>query len=755
MNRQVLNKCITALFCAAIFAAPVLFLLLPKQRLSEREKRVLAEKPALSAASVADGSFTEELGSYVADHFPGRELFTGINAYYDLLSGRQGVKDYFLSGGRLFARPVEADAQTLDSNLKRINAFSRGLKESEIPVTLMLVPSSGAVLLPDRGYPDEAIIGEVYERAETGHVDLTAAFRSCAEPEKLYYRTDHHLTSEGAFEAVCAYRRALGLSCPDRADYTVRSEGPFYGSAYSASALWLTKPDSVELWSSPNRLRVANETGEINDGVFYPERLGEWDKYTVFLDGNHSLVRIENLSRGEGEGRNLLVIRDSFSNALGCFLADLYDKVVLVDLRYYKLSLTELMLREDIGEVLIEYSVDNFLHDANLDFLTVEAEALRQKAEAEHRAPNYFAPPPAVSEEMFDGAYYVGDSIIWTLGAYCTENGKLPNAYIATNSKLSYYDLVHLRTGHMIYRGNYSTLPAALEKSGTKVLISGLGCNDLANYDLETCESSVLAFLELARETAPDITIFLQSVMPVHNTGRDFNQQEVDDFNAWLRDSAEANGYCYIELDKYFKGENGGLSSEYTYDSTHINAAGGRVWYEQLMNIDNYTNFPETYYVEYDGATGLPVESAPAEPEKPASPAAETPRAETALDRIYTRIGELDSDVLMMELKGDQLSYLGLQPEDFRDGRFYVCSNGLKADEIWLVETENESAAQAMLSRARERIELRAATFDQYLPEESALARKGIAVTSGRWVGLFISENAEKMRDIFLEATGG
>ena len=755
MNRKPLNILITALFCAAIFAAPVLFLLLPKQRLSEREKRVLSEKPAISTASVADGSFTEKLGSYVADHFPGRELFTGINAYYDLFSGRQAVKDYFLSDGRLFARPVETDAQVLDRNLKRINAFSRSLNDSGIPVTLMLVPSSGAVLLPDRGYPDEAIIDEVYDRAETGHVDLLSAFRACAEPGTLYYRTDHHLTSEGAFEAVCACRRALGLPCPSRDDYTKQRCGPFYGSAYSASALWLTEPDSVELWRSGSRLRVTNETGKTNDGVFYPERLEEWDKYTVFLDGNHSLVRIENLSCGEGEGQNLLVIRDSFSNALGCFLADLYDKVVLVDLRYYRLPLTELIAQEDIGEVLIEYSVDNFLHDANLDFLTFEAGSLPPKAEAEQRAPNYFAPPPALREEMFDGAYYVGDSIIWTLGAYCTENGKLPNTYIATNSKLSYCDLVNLRTGHMIYKGNYSTLPAALEKSGTKVLISGLGCNDLATYDLETCESSVLGFLALARETTPDITIFLQSVMPIHNTGRDFNQQEVDAFNAWLKDNAEANGYCYIELDKYFKGENGGLSSEYTYDSTHINSAGGRVWYEQLMNIDNYFNFPEKFCVEYDGESGLPVESAPAAPAEPVAPAPETPREETVLDRIYAGIDALDSDVLMMELKGDQLSYLGLQPEDFKDGRFYVCANGLKADEIWLAETEDETAAQALLSRARERIELRAATFDQYLPEESALARRGIAAAKGRWVGLFISEDAEKMRDIFLDAIGG
>ncbi len=80
-----------------------------------------------------------------------------------------------------------------------------------------------------------------------------------------------------------------------------------------------------------------------------------------------------------------------------------------------------------------------------------------------------------------------------------------------------------------------------------------------------------------------------------------------------------------------------------------------------------------------------------------------------------------------------------------------MCSNGLKADEIWLVEMDDEASAQAMLSRARERIELRASTFDKYLPEESALARKGIALAEGRRVGLFISEDAEEMRDIFLD----
>ena len=110
---------ITALFCLAIFAAPLLFFLLPGRDFSEREKRYLAEKPSLSLSSLADGSFTEKLGTYVADHFPGRELFVGINAYYDLYSGRQATKDYFPAEGRLFARPVEKNMVTLRNAMIR------------------------------------------------------------------------------------------------------------------------------------------------------------------------------------------------------------------------------------------------------------------------------------------------------------------------------------------------------------------------------------------------------------------------------------------------------------------------------------------------------------------------------------------------------------------------------------------------------------------------------------------------------------
>ena len=756
MRKKLRYFIITFLFCLAIFAVPVLFFMQPEKDYSELEKRYLAEAPAFNKKGLVNGEFTEKLGSYVADHFPGRELFVGINSYYDLFSGRQGTKDYFLTGdGRLFTRPIEANLHTLNSNLESINEFARTLSktEADIPVSLMLVPSSGAVLLDNHEYPDKEIISYAYDRVETGCVDLFSAFLSGSDPSELYYRTDHHWTSEGAFQAACAYRSSLGLPCLNREDYTMQSYKPFYGSAYSSSGLWLTEPDELELWYSGNVVQVTNETGAVNQSVFYPERLEEQDKYQVYLDGNHSLVRIENLSLKSEDRRNLLVIRDSFSNSLGCFLADVYSKVILVDLRYYKLPLTDLLL-EDIDEVLIEYSVDNFVHDTNLAFLSLDPEPLRLKIEEERRPPNYFAPPLQLDDSFFDDTLYLGDSVNGILASYCTNNGKLQNTTISSSAMLSYHETANQIRHRLIYKGNYAILPEVMDDLHPRMLIAALGCNDIATYEMDHCKEMVVAFLDLVREINPDITIFIQAVMPIRVNMTTFNQTLVDEFNSWLKDNAETYDYCYLDLTPYFKGSDGELSYSYMYNETHINLSGAPIWYRELLNAGNYYHFPEKFYVEYDGATNLPLENGAVKGELP-EPEEEIPepKEETVLDAIYTEIRNQISCPDMLELNEKTIeSYLGLLPADYLDGRFYLCANNLKADEIWIVELENESAAQDMLAKVFKRIEVKTASYDKYLPEESEISRRGIAATKGNYVALFISPDAKRMQEIFLSA---
>jgi hypothetical protein len=149
-------------------------------------------------------------------------------------------------------------------------------------------------------------------------------------------------------------------------DFEISIAENFQGSTYSRSALWLTPAETIELWQGSDNLTVTNgETEGEHQGIFYRERLEEADKYTVFLDGNHSIVRVKNPDK---QGK-LLVIRDSYSNCLGGFLAESYGEVVLVDLRYYRQPVSELAAQEGFDNILVCYSCANFLTDTNLMLL--------------------------------------------------------------------------------------------------------------------------------------------------------------------------------------------------------------------------------------------------------------------------------------------------------------------------------------------------------------------------------------------------
>lgn len=359
------------LFLCFVFGMLALFLLLPRQDFSEKEKRYLAEAPELTWETLLSGEYGEQVETYLADHIPGRDFFVGLASYYDLLTGRQVTKDvYTAEGDRLVEPPIAWDQTAAEKNMKAINTFAESVGR---PVDLMLVPSAGFILEDSiRGlkdpYTDGEMISAIYAMAGENVTcrDLVSVFAGAENKQDLYYRTDHHWTSLGAYTAYSAYMEMLGRDCLARDAFTVESYGGFYGSNYSRSGLWLYPAEDVELWKTDTAFTVTNgETETAHEGMFYPERLEELDKYTVYLDGNHSTVRIEN---PEGEGK-LLVIRDSYANCLGTFLANSYETVVMVDLRYYKKPVSELLASEEFADVLVCYSLGNFMTDANVIWL--------------------------------------------------------------------------------------------------------------------------------------------------------------------------------------------------------------------------------------------------------------------------------------------------------------------------------------------------------------------------------------------------
>lgn len=361
MKKNKRNVLTVSLFSAFLLLMLALLLILPKKDFSQNEKRFLAEFPKPDWQSISSGKWGNDLESYLADHLPFRDFFVGLNAYADLAIGKQVSKDIRTAGDRLVEAPVTWNEANIQKNLNVIAKFAETIGK---PVALSLVPSAGWAAGLD-GYQDDVLLGQIYSMArENIHsLNITDCFRG--RPE-LYYRTDHHWTSQGAYAGYSALMEALGRPYPKSDDFEVEVlSDVFQGSTYSRSALWLTKPEAIELWHGSD-VTVSNaETEGEHDGVFYRERLDESDKYTVFLDGNHSLVRIHN---PEQTG-SILVIRDSYSNCLGCFLAESYGDVIMVDLRYYRSPVSELVAQEGVDDILVCYSIGNFMTDTNMPWL--------------------------------------------------------------------------------------------------------------------------------------------------------------------------------------------------------------------------------------------------------------------------------------------------------------------------------------------------------------------------------------------------
>ena len=375
MNKNKENILISAAFCGFLGIMFLLYLLLPKENFSEKEKRYLAEAPEFTWENLRSGELGDQIEDYLSDHIPGRNFLVGVNAYGDLIMGRQVTKDVrLLRDNRIVEAPVVWNQQTVDKNMKAIGDFQQILDRQ---VCLMIVPSAGWAsesgsirgldLFSSEEYPDEEFIDAIYAMAGDG-VNTLNVLSLLQGREDCYYRTDHHWNSRGAYLVYRFCMERLGQAYAPETDFTVETVPGFRGSTYTRGALWMIPAEELELWHSDTALTVTNGEAEAaHRGVFYQERLSEADKYTVFLDGNHSLVRIENPEK-QGNGK-LLVIRDSYANSLGCFLAESYETVVLVDLRYYKKPISELVAQEEFSDILICYSIGNFMTDTNLVWL--------------------------------------------------------------------------------------------------------------------------------------------------------------------------------------------------------------------------------------------------------------------------------------------------------------------------------------------------------------------------------------------------
>ena len=383
-------------FAAAVIAMWAFILIHPDRSFSESENRSLAGRPhyALFTGSnkeeteeetgttllqaIASGAYFDELGDWITDQFPLRDLWMRISFTARSLIGQKEFSDVFIGeDGYLISVPQEPDAQKNEKTIQAISGFLA--RHQETPASLMIVPGAAGVLadkLPENAPVRNEIedIWEFQDRLYTsakaaGARDLKLIDASTIltehKDEYIYYRTDHHWTSYGAYLAFLGSADALGIS-PVLEYLTYPVSDTFQGTLASKSGD-LRSNDIVSVYEPQNTdvLYYVNypATQTRRPSVYEPDALDEKDHYTVFFGGNHAVVEIVTTAQTD---RNLLVFKDSYANCFVPLLIPYYDRIIMVDPRYYYDNIDLTMSSYGITDVLFLYSADQLLHDTAL-----------------------------------------------------------------------------------------------------------------------------------------------------------------------------------------------------------------------------------------------------------------------------------------------------------------------------------------------------------------------------------------------------
>ena len=285
---RIRNLYLVIFFCLFIFSAAAGIILLPKSDVSLLEKRSLSTAPEFSIENILNGKFEKQTETYTSDHFPFRAIWVSLDSYTRLYTGRNGTDGIYKgSDGYLINAPVSADYDKLDKNLDAMISFS---ENSDIPSSMMIVPTAGYILddkLPKNHleYHDKELISYAYKKSEKfiGIIDLIEPFLNQKNDSQLYYKTDHHWTTAGAYAAYLEYCKNIRFDEP-LWDFNILRYKDFFGTAYSKSALWLEQGDVLEVWEYPIDVNVNIEDEISSDSLYFYEYLNKLDKYPIFLD---------------------------------------------------------------------------------------------------------------------------------------------------------------------------------------------------------------------------------------------------------------------------------------------------------------------------------------------------------------------------------------------------------------------------------------------------------------------------------------
>ena len=350
----------------------------PKRDMIELENRKAAQFPAFSIEALLDGRWQSGFARWM-DQFLLRDAWINTQRAADEIVFQKAEEGGILLGKDqwMFTKLFTIDDATRQQTAKNVQAVAEFAARYPGKVTFLLAPSA-SVIYPEAlpaGAPmadENALLDDIF--AQVGEsaavIDLREPF-TARRDEYLYFKTDHHWTTNGAYRAYEQFCALKGLTPFDRdAHEAVTVEG-FQGTHYSATRLWNVENDTIAYYPLPNQMTIYNITGEAQyepmttENLINTDKFATRDKYAAFLDGNNGYSVIE----GDGEG-SILVVKDSYANSFIPYLTANYEKIGVVDFRNFKYGLDSTIEREGYDEVLILYNFQTFIADTDLIYIS-------------------------------------------------------------------------------------------------------------------------------------------------------------------------------------------------------------------------------------------------------------------------------------------------------------------------------------------------------------------------------------------------
>ena len=361
------------IFIILLFLVMIINVIVPDQEESELENRALEQRPRFNLTTILSGDFMEQWEEYLSDQFAGRDTWRSLKVSLDRLGGARKENDIYIGKDGQLMEDIEVpDDGRLEANLTAIRDFAETYED--IPVTMMLVPDAACILndsLPAFArVEDQRQMFSMAERklGDTVNWVDTVSILNNHKSEKLYYKTDHHWTTQGAFYVFQDAAETLGIEgdvSDDFVSYTVSDS--FNGVLAASSGVGLDEMEQIDIYAPTGGDDdvVVNyvDEGRKTTSLYDSSKLETRDKYGVFLGGNTSVVDIRTVSTSQ---KRLLVVKDSFADCFIPFLAPYYREIVVVDPRYYSGTMQDIMDSYRITDALILYSGNTFFTDNNI-----------------------------------------------------------------------------------------------------------------------------------------------------------------------------------------------------------------------------------------------------------------------------------------------------------------------------------------------------------------------------------------------------